>query len=122
MSRSKITGIGDCEPVGDGLSEMRVFVGPGYGIYFVRTGIAAYLLRWGSDKTDQKRGIKRAKKSLMPSEVDEMSESTFKPEGMPILDLDTSGTSAYEASRFLDDPAAISACLAHSIKFRGPHI
>jgi len=55
---------GDCEPVGDGLSEMRVFVGPGYRIYFVRVGIVAYLMLWGSDKTDQKRGIKRAKEIL----------------------------------------------------------
>ncbi|MGY4533185.1 putative addiction module killer protein [Pseudomonas sp. TE3786] len=55
---------GDCEPVGNGLSEMRVFVGPGYRIYFVRTGQAAYLLLWGSDKTDQPRAIKRAKEIL----------------------------------------------------------
>ncbi len=55
---------GDCEPAGDGLSEMRVFVGPGYRISFVRTGITAYLMLWGSDKTDQKRGIKRAKEIL----------------------------------------------------------
>jgi putative addiction module killer protein len=46
------------------MSEMRVFVGPGYRIYFVRTGITAYLMLWGSDKTDQNRGIKRAKEIL----------------------------------------------------------
>lgn len=38
-----------------------------------------------------------------------MSELTFRPEDMPILDLDTSGTSVYEASRFLDSPEVISA-------------
>ncbi|WPN96590.1 addiction module antidote protein [Pseudomonas sp. MUP55] len=51
-----------------------------------------------------------------------MSESKFKPEDMPILDLDTSGTSVYEASRFLDDPEAISAYLAHSMEAQDPHI
>lgn len=45
-----------------------------------------------------------------------MSNSTFKPEDMPILDLDTSGTQVYEASRFLDSPETISAYLAQSMK------
>ena len=64
LDRAEENNFGDCEPAGDGLSEMRVFVGPGYRIYFVRTGITAYLMLWGSDKTDQKRGIKRAKEIL----------------------------------------------------------
>ncbi|NVZ71721.1 addiction module antidote protein [Pseudomonas costantinii] len=51
-----------------------------------------------------------------------MSESTFKPEDMPILDLDTSGTSVYEASRFLDSPEVISAYLAQSMKSQDPQI
>ncbi|BCJ05678.1 addiction module antitoxin RelB [Pseudomonas sp. 250J] len=55
---------GDTEPVGDGVSEMRVFIGPGYRIYYVRTGMARYLMLYGSDKTDQDRGIKRAKDIL----------------------------------------------------------
>ncbi|NWA84264.1 addiction module antidote protein [Pseudomonas sp. D2002] len=51
-----------------------------------------------------------------------MSESKFKPEDMPILDLDTSGTSVYEASRFLDSPEVISAYLAQSMKAQDPQI
>jgi putative addiction module killer protein len=50
--------------VGSGMSEMRVFVGPGYRVYFVRTGTTDYTMLTGSDKTDQARGIKRAKKIL----------------------------------------------------------
>lgn len=64
LDRAEENNFGECEPAGDGLSEMRVFVGPGYRVYFVRTGITAYLMLWGSDKTDQKRGIKRAREIL----------------------------------------------------------
>lgn len=49
-----------------------------------------------------------------------MSQPTFKPEDMPILELDTSGTSAYEASRFLDSPQTISAYLAQSMACHDP--
>lgn len=52
---------GDTKPVGEGISEMRVFVGPGYRVYYVRIGNTVYLLLNGSDKTDQKRAIKQAK-------------------------------------------------------------
>jgi len=51
-----------------------------------------------------------------------MSESKFKPEDMPILDLDTSVTSVYEASRFLDSPETISAYLAQSMKSQDPQV
>lgn len=51
-----------------------------------------------------------------------MSKSTFKPEDMPILDLDTSGTRVYEASRFLDSPEVISAYLAQSMQSHDPQI
>jgi putative addiction module killer protein len=64
LERAKAGNFGDCETVGDGVSEMRVFVGPGYRAYFVRSGQTAYLMLSGSDKTDQKRGIKEAKAIL----------------------------------------------------------
>ncbi|SEE97534.1 hypothetical protein SAMN04490198_3973 [Pseudomonas palleroniana] len=51
-----------------------------------------------------------------------MSESKFKPEDMPILDLDTSGTRVYEVSRFLDSPETISVYLAQSMKSQDPQI
>ncbi|MDE1911121.1 MAG: type II toxin-antitoxin system RelE/ParE family toxin [Pseudomonas sp.] len=64
LDRARAGNFGDCESVGDGMSEMRVFVGPGYRIYYVRSGIAEYLMLSGSDKTDQKRGIQKAKAIL----------------------------------------------------------
>ncbi|WP_367575853.1 hypothetical protein [Pseudomonas ogarae] len=40
----------------------------------------------------------------------------FSPDGMPILNLNTTSTTRYDASRFLDSPDAIAAYLAESIK------
>ncbi|MHA6789500.1 addiction module antidote protein [Pseudomonas bijieensis] len=40
----------------------------------------------------------------------------FNPEDMPVLSLNTTGTTRYEASRFLDTPEAIAAYLAESMK------
>jgi putative addiction module killer protein len=51
---------GDCEPVGEGVSEMRIHVGPGYRVYFTRRAEMVYLLLIGGDKSSQKRDIKRA--------------------------------------------------------------
>jgi putative addiction module killer protein len=53
---------GDCEPVGEGISEMRIHFGPGYRVYFVRTGTTVYLLLAGGDKSSQKQDIAHAKK------------------------------------------------------------
>lgn len=54
--------LGDCEPVGEGVSEMRVHVGPGYRLYFVRVGTNLYVLLCGGDKSSQRRDIARAKR------------------------------------------------------------
>ncbi len=52
---------GDCEAVGEGVSEMRVHFGPGYRVYYVRRGATIYVLLNGGDKSSQKRDIERAK-------------------------------------------------------------
>ncbi len=55
---------GDCEPIGEGISEMRIHVGAGYRAYYTRRGEVLYLLLCGGDKSSQKRDIKRAKALL----------------------------------------------------------
>jgi putative addiction module killer protein len=55
---------GDCEPVGDGVSEMRIHCGPGYRVYYARKGDVVYLLLCGGDKSTQKRDIRQAKALL----------------------------------------------------------
>ncbi|MDP2795364.1 MAG: type II toxin-antitoxin system RelE/ParE family toxin [Sulfurisoma sp.] len=60
--------LGDCEPVGDGVHEMRVHVGPGYRLYFTHRGNRVIFLLMGGDKSTQGRDIKRAK--AMAEEID----------------------------------------------------
>lgn len=61
LKRAEQGNFGDSEPIGDGLSEMRIDFGPGYRIYYGREGAVAYLLISGGDKSTQKADIKRAK-------------------------------------------------------------
>lgn len=52
---------GDCEPVGEGVWELRIDTGPGYRVYYARSGKRVVLLLCGGDKRTQKADIKRAK-------------------------------------------------------------
>jgi len=52
--------LGDCEPVGEGVSEMRIHIGPGYRVYFIRRRELVFLILLGGDKSSQRRDIKRA--------------------------------------------------------------
>ena len=51
---------GDVEPVGEGISEMRIHYGPGYRVYFKKHGRDVVILLAGGDKRTQSADIKTA--------------------------------------------------------------
>lgn len=61
---AELGNFGDCQPVGEGISEMRLHHGPGYRVYFVRRGTTVYLLLCGGNKASQKADIRFAKKMV----------------------------------------------------------
>jgi putative addiction module killer protein len=52
---------GDCEPVGDGVSELRMFFGPGFRVYFGEDAGNIVVLLSGGDKKSQQKDIIQAK-------------------------------------------------------------
>lgn len=61
IDRAKKGNLGDVGPVGEGVSETRIFTGPGYRLYFVQRGPALVLLLCGGDKSTQDADIAEAK-------------------------------------------------------------
>jgi putative addiction module killer protein len=53
---------GDAEPVGQGISELRIHYGPGYRIYFQKRGNTIIVLLCGGNKSTQQKDIETAKR------------------------------------------------------------
>jgi putative addiction module killer protein len=60
IDRAEDGNFGDCAPVGEGVSEMRIHFGQGYRVYFVQRGLEVVILLAGGDKSTQSKDIKNA--------------------------------------------------------------
>lgn len=61
LKRLEVGAFGDCEPVGEGVLELREHGGAGYRIYFGRHGQTIVILLCGGSKKTQVADIKAAK-------------------------------------------------------------
>lgn len=69
IDRVEMGNFGDVAPVGSGVSELRIFYGPGYRVYFVHRHSVVVILLSGGDKSSQQSDIARAKEIAKQLEV-----------------------------------------------------
>ena len=69
IDRMQLGHFGDVSPVGEGVSEMRIFYGPGYRVYFVQRKSEVIILLNGGDKDSQTKDIVRAKEIAQQLEL-----------------------------------------------------
>ncbi|MDQ7074949.1 MAG: type II toxin-antitoxin system RelE/ParE family toxin [Gammaproteobacteria bacterium] len=61
INRATAGNLGDVEPVGEGISEMHIFIGKGYRLYFCTQNNELIILLCGGDKSTQPKDIQKAK-------------------------------------------------------------
>jgi len=62
LDRAIAGNFGDVAPVGEGVNEIRIFVGPGYRLYYTIHHNTTILMLCGGVKATQEKDIKKAKK------------------------------------------------------------
>jgi putative addiction module killer protein len=60
IDRMEMGNFGDVGPVGQGVSELRIFYGPGYRVYFIQPAPVLVILLCGGDKSSQQSDIAKA--------------------------------------------------------------
>lgn len=69
IDRVEMGNFGDVSPVGEGVSELRIFCGPGYRDYFVKQNSVVVILLSGGDKSTQREDVAKAKEIAKQLEV-----------------------------------------------------
>ena len=64
FNRLSVGSFGDCKPLREGVSELRIDYGPGYRVYYSNLDRTCILLLCGGDKRTQSADIARAVKYL----------------------------------------------------------
>ncbi|WP_414440975.1 type II toxin-antitoxin system RelE/ParE family toxin [Burkholderia sp. 22PA0106] len=57
---AQLGNFGEYRVLAEGVCEMKIDVGPGYRVYYVRRGDVVYVLLCGGDKSTQDKDIRRA--------------------------------------------------------------
>ena len=60
LRKVQLGNLGDVEPVGEGVHEMREHFGPGWRMYYVQRGDVLIVMLCGGDKSTQQADINRA--------------------------------------------------------------
>lgn len=60
IMRMELGNFGDHKPLSDGVWELRIDIGPGYRVYYAKSGLTVVLLLCGGDKRKQNADIARA--------------------------------------------------------------
>lgn len=72
IARAEEGNFGDVEPVGGSVSEMRIFVGKGYRVYFtIQSEVLILLLNGGIKSNKKQQQIDIAKAKQIQSEIEE---------------------------------------------------
>ena len=75
LTRAEAGNLGDIKSVDGQVSEMRIFIGAGYRLYFTIQGQTIIVMLCGGDKSTQQSDIKTAQAMIANLEYDEVDDN-----------------------------------------------
>ena len=75
LTRAEAGNLSDIKSVGGQVSEMRIFVGAGYRLYFTIQGQTIIFMLCGGDKSTQQSDIRTAQAMIANLEYDEVDDN-----------------------------------------------